>query len=230
MPVTLKVRSDNAAIKANRAAAAQRVIQYFGELPPEYRLLCFLDDEDWVGFKRDYGAANRGLYAPLKQNTFRFDRTPWPEYLKDCIFVDDGVSMPFPRVFDHVIYLHGSSCGDESGLTMTLAHEVQHVIQHKNVAVLWTANSLIQNLLREVAVLNLPAFEIPIEREARIIAKRAAEDLCGERAVRDYISRKIAEAIDADDVADWLFVGELTRSSKVDLGRETRLLFDRFKC
>ena len=144
MAITVKVRSEDPTLRTQRKAAAKRVVDYFGScLPTSYRLLCFLDDTDWIAFKQDYGAANRALYAPLKQNTFRFDRTPWLDYVTGCIFVDDGVSMPFPRAFDHVIYLHGSSCTDETGLTMTMAHELQHVVQHSNALLAWAANVLI---------------------------------------------------------------------------------------
>ncbi len=229
MAITVRVKSPNATIKAEREKVAQRVLDYFSSQLPALRLLCFLDDEDSIEFKRDFGEANRGLYAPLKRNTFRFDRTPWPEYVKECIFVDDGVSMPFPRVFDHVIYLHGATCADGTGLTMTLAHELQHVIQHNNVPLLWAANSLIQNLPRKVEGLKVRASEIPIEREARIIAKRAAQDLCGEQQVKEYVCRKIAEALGSDDRADWQFIADLGRSGAVDLNRETQSLFERYK-
>jgi hypothetical protein len=228
--IRLVVKSSDPAIKDQRKRAAQRVIDHLRGRLPEYKLLCFLDDEDWVGFKRDLGEANRALYAPLRQNTFRYDRTPWPDYMTQYIFVDDGTSASFPRVFDHAIYLHGSTCLDETGLTMSLAHELEHVIQHRNVPRLWAVNGLIQYLPRQVAILRLrPWREIPIEHEARIMAKRAAEDLCGEQTVRNYISKRIWQAINLDDRQDWEFVRTLTRSSTIDVERETESLLARMQ-
>ena len=228
--IRVVVKSSDPAVNDQRKRAAQRVLDHLTERLPEYNLLCFLDDEDWIAFKHDLGAANRGLYAPLRENTFRHDRTCWPDYVTQYIFVDDGVSLVFPRVFDHVIYLHGSTCADETGLTMTLAHELEHVIQHKNVPRLWAVNGLIQYLPRLVPILKLrPWCEIPIEHEARIMAKRAAEDLCGEQRVQDYIRKRTWDAIDLDDRQDWEFVKTLTRSSTVDLECETEALLERMR-
>ncbi len=129
MPVTLEIKTEEAAVKAKRKAAAQRVLDYFdGSLPPS-RLLCFLDDDDPLTLKGERGAANRGLYGPIHDSTPLAD---WPDYVTSCISVDDGISLPFPRVIDDLVYLYGSTCANEVGLTMTLAHELQHAIQHGN--------------------------------------------------------------------------------------------------
>lgn len=106
-----------------------------------------MDDDDPPTLKGDRGAANRGFYGPIHNTT----RLPdLPDYVASCIFVDDGISIPFPRVVDDLVYLYGSTCANEVGLTMTLAHELQHAIQHANVRKLWAANSLINRLDRKV--------------------------------------------------------------------------------
>lgn len=227
MPVTLEVKTEDAAVKALRKVAAERVIDHFGLCLPESRLLCFLDDEDPNMLRVELGPANRGLYGPIHDNT---PLAQWPEYVTDCIYFDDGVSIFRARVIDDLIYLYGSTCVDEVGLTMTLAHELQHAIQHARVRQLWAVNSLVRNLNREViSALKLKWADIPTEVEARIVSKRVAECLFGEQHVRQFIERKIAERISEGDVADWQFIRTLMPSSSVDLVGGSQLLFERLK-
>jgi hypothetical protein len=227
MPVTLKVKAKDAGVKIQREVAAQRVIDYFGVRIPDSRLLCFLDDEDPSTVRGERGPANRGLYEPIHNNT---PLAEWPEYVTNCISVDDHVSPLSPGLIDDLIYLYGSTCADEVGLTMTLPHELQHAIQHRTVRKLWAENSLISNLDRKVIdTLRLKSADIPIEREARIVSKRAAICLFGAQRVRQYIDRKISERISKDDVADWRFVRTLIHSSSVDLVGGTQLIFEQLR-
>lgn len=230
MPVMLKVKSENPEVEAQREAAAQRVLDYFGGSLPSSRLLCFLDDDDPLTLKGERGTANRGLYGPIHDSTPLAD---WPDYVTSCILVDDGVSLPFPRAIDDLVYLYGSTCANEVGLTMTLAHELQHAIQHANARKVWAVNGLIPQLHKTViAVLNLQWADIPIERETRIVSKRVAVHFFGEQRVTQYIDEKLAEGItrnDVADVADWQFVRTLTPSSSVDLVTDTQRLFKRLK-
>ena len=90
--IILTVKSEESAASKQREAIAQRVFDYFGGSLPSVRLLCFLDDDDPLALKSTYGSANRGGYMPIH------DSTPTgnlPEYVSECIFVDDGVSVPF---------------------------------------------------------------------------------------------------------------------------------------
>lgn len=128
MPLTLEVKSDNAEIKADREAAVRRVIACLAPSLPESRLLCFLDDEDPCSLKRAFGAANRGISGRIHDNTERED---WPEYVWKCVFVNDRFSGLPARVIDDLVYLYGSAWTDVAGMTMTLAHELQHVIQRE---------------------------------------------------------------------------------------------------
>ena len=227
MPVTLKVKSGNAAAKGQREAAAQRVLNYFDGSLPSSRLLCFLDDGDPPGLKQVFGSANRGVYGPIHDTTPLAD---WPDYVTDCILVDDGISLPFPRVVDDLVYLYGSTCANEVGLTMTLAHELQHAIQHANARKVWAVNGLVPQLPKTVIVaLKLQWTDIPIERETRIVSKRVAVHFFGEKRVTQYIDEKITERISEADVADWQFVLALTPSSSVDLVADTQRLFKRLK-
>jgi hypothetical protein len=113
---------------------------------------------------------------------------------------------------------------------MTLAHELQHAIQHANARRVWAVNGLVPQLHKTViATLNLQWADIPIERETRIVSKRVAVHFYGEQRVAQYIDEKLAEGITRNDVADWQFVRTLTPSSSVDLVADTQRLFRRLK-
>ncbi len=225
MSIKLHVKSRDARVKAQREAAAQRVIGYFGMCLPESRFLCFLDDEDPSTLRNDpsLGPANRGLYGPIHDNTVL---DGLPSYVQGRIRPRDRFGRVH-RDIDDFVYLYGNACDDEVGLTMTLAHELQHAIQHARVPKLWAANSLVHRL--DMVALGLTWADIPTEREARIISKRVAECFFGEQRVREHIERKIADRITEDDVADWQFIRTLTPSSSVDLVSSTQLLFERLK-
>ena len=221
MPVKLEVKSEDA------RAQAQRVLDYFGSNLPPSRLLCFLDDDDPPFLKQVFGIANRGVYGHIGDNT---PMDIWPDYVTRCIFVDDGISLLYPRVIDDLVYLYGSTCANEVSLTMALAHELQHVIQHAVARKVWAVNGLVPHLHKTViAALNLQWTDIPIEIEARIISKRVAVQFFGEQRVTRFIDEKIAEGVTESAVADWQFVRTLAASSSVDLAACTKLLFKRLK-
>jgi len=227
MTITLRVRSSDEVIRVQREAAARRVLSHLGDRLPVSRLLCFLDDEDSPVIMSERGAANRGLYGPIHDNTPMAD---WPDYVTNQIFVDDGEHFWFQRMIDDLVYLYGNTCASEVGLTMTLAHELQHAIQHANLCELWAVNGLIQNLDREtIDTLKLTWSDIPIEREARIVSKSVAVHFFGEGRVSEYIDQKIAERVTEIDARDWQFVRTLTSSSTVDLNAETKQLFERLR-
>ena len=223
MPVKLEVKSEDATIRAQ----AQRVLDCFGNNLPPSRLLCFLDDADPPFLKQVFGVANRGVYRHIDDNT---PLDIWPDYVTSCIFVDDGISLLYPRVIDDLVYLYGSTSANEVSLTMALAHELQHVIQHANARELWALNGLVPRLHKTViAALNLQWTDIPIEIEARIVSKGMALQFFGEQRVTQFIDEKIAEGITESAVADWQFVRTLTASSSVDLAACTKQLFKRLK-
>ncbi len=225
MAITLEVKSDDPSIKTHREAAARRVIDHFDASLAAARLLCFLDDEDPPELKQKYGVANRGGYLRV-YNPEHLDG--WPNYVRRLVY-PYSLTGGQTRVFDGVIYLYETTCADEVGLTMTLAHELQHAVQFSKERQLWAANSLVAQGLtgQSVAALGLEWKDIPIEVETRIIAKRLAERFFGEKRVRQYIESRISARITESDAADWQFVRTLTSSSAVDLAGETRRLFKR---
>ena len=223
MPITVKVKANDPAVSAQRAEVAHRVINYYlGLYATESRLLCFLDDQNPPEFATDSWFPIRGFRKSIHDNT---RLAGWPEYLTGCIYVGDIVL----RIVDELVYLFGSTCsGDEVGMTMTLAHELQHTIQRANARKVWAANTLISGLCGDVIdALKLNWADIPIEKDARIAAKRVAEDLCGAGRVRDYIHKRIAAP--GEDVDDWRFILTLKPSDSVDLVTETKMLFNRLR-
>ena len=223
MPLSVKVKSDDVPTKARRKEAADRVIDRFGNQLPDLRLLCFFDDEDCTYLNQEWGEAFRGVYLSVLSGSF------WrslPHYVRDECFSDQLTSL-----FDRLIYLHGSTCAHEVGLTMTFAHELQHFVQYSNMPTLWAANTFIYQHLSKSAsnALGLKTFSFPFEREARVVSKGTAENLFGAEVVRQYIDTKIADPVDADDAADWEFVQEIDTSVPYDLAGETKLFFQQLK-
>jgi hypothetical protein len=226
--VKIKVKSRDDAAKENRQAAAQRVLDEFGNGLPDLRLLAFFDDEDWSYFRQEFGVSNRGFYAPIKPGSF-----PWhilPQYVTECILVGDPSSCLLSQDVDHVIYLYGSTCADEVGLTMTFSHELQHFIQYGFNRGLWAENFLLPRLPRDVIDaegLNWPDF--PNERQARIVAKKIATKLHGADAVKTYIDRRISESSTPNDAEDWRFSQQVDPLIPYDLPGETERIFHRLK-
>lgn len=105
---------------------------------------------------------------------------------------------------------------------MTFAHELQHSYQFDRTPSLWVDN----DRLKCHRVLKL--YEIPAEREARVVAKRIAEELCGVHVVREYISQKIIDgqekkAIGEDEVLDWQWIKEWDSAKQYCLQSETKM-------
>jgi hypothetical protein len=225
--VKIEVKSHDHALKANRQAAARRVLDEFGNGLPDLRLLAFFDDEDWSYFRDELGPSNRGLYTPIKSGNFQW--AIWPQYVKECILVCDP-SSSLRQDVDHVIYLYGSTCAGEVGLTMTFSHELQHFIQYSFHRKLWAENFLLPHLPKDVIDaegINWP--DIPNERQARSVAKQIATKLCGADAVKTYIDRRISESITPGDAEDWRFSQQVDPSVPYDLAGETKRVFQRLK-
>jgi hypothetical protein len=224
MPATIKVKSPHDTARKQRESSAERVVAHFGNSLPALRLLCFFDDEDWRTLKDEEGAANRGFYSPIRPGGLWWP----PNYLAECLVVEGQLA------FEHLIYLHGSTCSSELGLTMTFAHELQHFIQRNNVPRVWAVNALANRTLQQLGrsefeASGLRACDVPHEREARIVAKGVAENLFGADAVRRYIEAKVDERVTNQDVTDWECIRGLAASTPYHLPRETELFFPRLK-
>jgi hypothetical protein len=229
MPPTVKVKASDSLVKKQREEIAQRVLDQFGSPLSDCRLLCFFDDEDCQGLRlaTGLGAANRAFHTLISDST-AFQG--WPKYLTDCIFVLERVPIGRRLLFDQVIYLYGSTCANSVGMTMSLAHELQHVIQRIRVPELLTANGLFRHLPTTVLQkVGLQWSDIPIEREARAVAKRIAVTLHGSEAVNELLRQRASTTDDPIELADVLFIQELDTSTPYVLKDETLALFARFK-
>ncbi len=224
MPPTINVKSADEVVGKQRVTLAERVVAHFGKTLPDYHLLCFFDDEDWQALKDEAGPANRGFYSPVSLGSLWLP----PDYLAECLIVDSQLA------FEHLIYLHGSTCSTDIGLAMTFAHELQHFIQHSTQRQLWAANRLANTMLtymepRQFKASGLRACDIPHERQARIVAKGVTENLFGADVVSRYIEEKRTEGVTEQDGADWECIRGLDATSPYDLAAETKLFFQRLK-
>jgi hypothetical protein len=224
LPLVINVKSTDDAIRAKREDLAHRVVKQFGASLPGSKLLAFFDDQDVQQIRQEFPPPNRGFFAPKAAKFIDL----WPHYVIGRIFVADSCSGSLKQVFDHVIYLHGSTCTDEVGLIMTFSHELQHFVQYGFDRKLWAENYLLKRLPTEIIQLerlNWP--DIPNEREARIVAKRVAVKICDADIVDAYITRRIRESSDAQDREDWRFSSSVNPATAYNLAEATRSIFCR---
>lgn len=197
-------------------------------------LLCFFDDQEWQWLKQQSGSDNRGVYM---DNPKCRELSEVPERLADLLVYG-------PCEFEHLIYLHGSTCSTQAGLTLTFAHELQHLIQHTySTPQVWAENRLatlvIGNYLTtaEIEAADLIWSDIPIEREANLVSKRIAERLLGMEVVRRYINTRIdAAPVDPNDdwnrlrdSKNWQWLREADASLGYDVPEATKLFFPRLE-
>jgi hypothetical protein len=223
MSPKIVVISDQEIVKEQREAAARRVIDAYGELP-EARLLCFFDDQDWLKFKR--GKATRGLYSPVRDELLEDS----PAWVREQL-VSIGTSGLCVNAFDHLIYVHGSTCSDHRGLTLTFAHELHHFRQYMNTPRLSAASSLIQELKKEtLAELGWKDWaDIPHERDARIVGKQIASVILGAATVQEFIASRIPQAVNDLDQRDWQFMYQIGATDTYDLAAGVGAAFRRLR-
>lgn len=222
MPPLLKAKSADPAVAGKRERLAQSVVDEFGTLP-DLRLLCFFDDQDWTGLKDGYGKANRGIFSPKPHGN-----DVWylvPQYVKDELLMDSRKQV------DLLIYLHGSTCVNDTALVMTFAHELQHFVQYGKNRHLWAASAILMSIQEPnfYQTTNIKWPDIPIELEARIVAKRTGQRLCGAEAVNEYIEAMIVRAVTPDDADDWRFLRNLAADQPFDLLAQSKLVFQRLR-
>ncbi|HUX67549.1 MAG TPA: hypothetical protein VMV31_08665 [Terriglobales bacterium] len=219
------VDGQNEAVVAHRRAVASSVIAAFGCSLPDLRLLVFLSDSDVaiLGFDPP---ANRGLHFPVNETTMMGSL---PENLYELLVGADVAHghADYKGVFefDCAIYLHRSACEDDVGLTMTLAHELQHFVQFGCQPKLWKLHAVVMSLDRTLEAAGFRWEHIPAEREARIIGKRIAIQLCGKQRTRDYIEKMERLKITPGDAADWKFIQTIDVDEQFDLSRDMSAFF-----
>jgi hypothetical protein len=228
--IALHVKSEDPGIKAHRQEVCERVRDYFVNnfrVPAELRALCFFDDQDAPEVRAYFGGpVTRGVHWPIKGQGLMV----WPSYMRNVVapidhFSPDALRWPFASV----IYLHESTCEEDVGLTITLAHELQHFLQYANERRLWAINTLLMNLPGLPAKDLEAMWDIPIEREARIVAKQVAESLYGGDRVRQHALERMDAHVTDNDVKDWEFFQGVDSSMPYCLTDATKPLVERYK-
>jgi hypothetical protein len=197
---------------------------------PEHRVLCLLDGVDCQYLKDESGGVNRG-------GCFH---DPQPEVRQHVLDrLQELGESALKAAYQTLIYLHGSTCTTDAGLSMTLAHEYQHVKQSIGMRPVFVASFLMGRCDELVSARALIWSDVPHEREARIVSKRVAEKVVGADVVRTYIDERITNAVsnmnaavnERDknrwrvDAADWLFIQRVDAGVNYDFARETEELY-----
>jgi hypothetical protein len=128
-----------------------------------------------------------------------------------------------------LIYLHGSTCEADIGLTLTLAHELRHVFQYAMQRSAWAANVLLQHLPEPFNCDFTVWWDFPIEVDARRVAKAVAENLYGQNKVMQYVEERIASPVTEEDGKDWRFLLSLDTAAAYDLVQQTRSMVQKYK-
>jgi len=226
MQPTIVVEHFDSDVCQKREAAAREVWLAFGDLPPG-RLLCFFDDQDHCVFKNEnvgFGEANRAVSGPVWTPA---DLRDWPLDIIRHVFSSHSLDDNKPA-FDFVIYVHNSTCEDPVGLTMTFAHELQHFVQWATMRSVWKANERFKDWAQNFET-GLYSHNLPIEKDARIVAKRIAIRIHGREAVDRYIEKNIASPVNDLDGRNWRFIESIDVAKPYDVEVETEMLDSELK-
>jgi hypothetical protein len=210
--MTVYVKSNDVSIREYRESLCKRVLEQFQAHLPSLRFLCFIDDVDSPSLKAKLGQANQGMHVNLGkyESLPECQRIPLPHYVESRLY--DQTSRE--RIFDTLIYLHGSTCAVEVSMIITFAHELQHFLQYGNEPRLWVADALMTELARNKYISGFNNWQdFPSEHEAILVSKRVATRMCGEEAVRLYADSQITSATDNNEKYRWEFFQKLSLST-----------------
>ena len=190
--IVLYVKCRDANVKEAREATSGSVREYFKrqfKVPTNLKVVCFFDDEDpdlfVAGCRLDAGT--RGVHWPIRGGGL----SGWPNYMWNvvappCNPDSSGVTWPF----DSLVYLYGSTCENELGLTITFAHELQHFLQYANERQLWAANALLMRLFgNDYRCPNAPG-KFRLSGRLGLLQSGVAVHLHGEESIRQQTCRK----------------------------------------
>ena len=219
--ITLRVEGDDAEVVRHREGLARKVLDYFDQHStlPDWRVICLLDDTDFQELKLRAGEANRGIHLCLGKAAL-----PGliPQRFWDTLRPVDRATMKCLSVFDSVVYLHGSTCEADIGLALCLGHELRHSFQYSTEPQICAVNTMLQ-YLPEPSNQNFTVWwDLPIEIDARVVAKAAAEAIFGPLAVENFLRTRAESASTDEDGKDWLFVLSIDTSAPYSFIEETR--------
>ena len=141
-PVAFHVKCSDAETHKRRCARCAEVqLSLQSQLPASSpTVLCLIDDVDFHWLKAKYGETNRGQFAAPIRGTGLQEVVP--RYFYDFVAPMDSHTYELNYLFDSVIYLHGTTCEQDLGLVLTLAHKLCHFLQYANARGTWAANSI----------------------------------------------------------------------------------------
>jgi hypothetical protein len=219
--IELRVEGNDAEIVRHREDLARKVIDYFDQHSalPDWRVICLLDDRDFQELMHRAGEANRGIHLCLENAAL-----PGliPQRFWDTLRPFDRATMKCLSVFDSVVYLHGSTCEADIGLTLSLAHELRHSFQYSTEPQICSANTMLRYLPEPCSQNFTVWWDLPIERDARVVAKATAQAIFGAQAVENFLRTRAESAITEVDGKDWLFVLSIDTSASYSFISETR--------
>jgi|ERR1035438_1002511 hypothetical protein len=218
--IALRVEGDNAEVVRHREDLARKVLDYFDQhsILPDWRVICLLDDTDFQELKLRAGEANRGIHLCLENAALP---SLIPQRFWDTLRPFDRATMKCLSVFDSAVYLHGSTCEADIGLTLSLAHELRHSFQYSTEPQICAANKMLRYLPEPCGQNFAVWWDLPIEKDARVVAKTAAEAIFGPLAVENFLRARAESAITVEDGKDWLFVLSIDTSASYSFISET---------
>jgi hypothetical protein len=189
-----------------------QVLERFRPLPP-YRVLCYCD----IGSLWWCSSSRRGVF--LTDLERRQAKGEFPSHLKDRIYDADG------RILDALIHIPGSTCCAKEPVlyVVALAHELQHFVQWAGAPTMFEPKSKLMDKLREGGP-DATDWDIPAERDATIVSKRVAYEVCGRDAVAEFVEAEIAKG---DDKPYWEFFRAAPLDRPYDWAEETAKLLAR---
>jgi hypothetical protein len=221
----LHVLSKDESVAARQRQAAESVLRFFEDhysISSDPKVICILDGQDSWDLKRELGAENRGANCFPRGHIYR----SLPNYVRPLIGPVNPRTNRVEWPFDRVIYLHGTTCETEIGLSLCFAHELQHFIQYAQQRSLWALNALLVDL-------HNPNFQFwwdfPTEREARIVSKRLGVEFFGKDAVDSYTQKQILAHVTDTDARDWEFFSSIDLFAPCELAAETMQLVERYR-
>jgi len=208
-------------LRAKLGLRYKKVLKQFPKLPL-LRLLCYFDDENPEELRQQFGQFT-GIHTPI------IGSGTWPHQVCQY-FRDSGGGF----AFDNLIYIPGTKYAQEEvSFAIIFAHELQHFVQFGFAPKVYKANTLLFNkLLSFEPTTDAKPWDIPYNREAMIVAKRAAESVCGVQVVKAFIAAQIADGKSSKNISKaqlWEWVRTLKPSTRYDLLKETDQLVQKYK-
>jgi hypothetical protein len=221
----LSVKHSDKTVNARRCEIAIEVLKQFEGKLPDRRLLVFLDDRNWDEL-RGRGSENRGAFFPICE--YHYQTRVWPDAIQAELAHVDLDTLKFSLLVDGLVYLHEDTCANESALTTTLAHELQHFVQYNFHQEMWAWSVVLVNCNGLIDAEGLSWEHIPVEREARIVAKRISQAILGNEKSDEYIAFRQTRATKPRDIGDWRFIKTIDTTLPYDVASETRAIFNKY--